>query len=114
MQQIAQPSPNFLMNANNVQFCQQTPNSLYGQEYQQVPCQLNNLNMNYQQQVPNFQLPYGHHDEVQTIRLLHSKEESKDKEVVAVIVTLHSGGSYDELFSTVEQKSLEGTRVLVY
>lgn len=115
MQQIAQPSPSFLMNSNNFQFCQQTTNNFTFEQIQQVPYQTSDLNnVNYQQQVPNFQLPYGHHDGVQTIRLLYSKEESKDKEVVAVIVTLHSGGSYDELFSTVEQKSLEGTRVLVY
>lgn len=33
---------------------------------------------------------------------------------MAVIVSFVGGGSYDELFTTVEQKSLEGTRVLVY
>jgi hypothetical protein len=74
MQQIAQPSSSFSMNSNNVQFCQQTTDNIAYEQIQQVPYQMNNLNMNYQQQAPNFQLPYGHHNEVQTIRLLHSKE----------------------------------------
>lgn len=33
--------------------------------------------------------------------LLNDKPEDKDKKVVAVIVTLNNGGSYDELFRNV-------------
>lgn len=33
---------------------------------------------------------------------------------MAVIVTFCTSGSYDNLFTTVEQKSLEGTKVEVY
>ncbi len=55
-----------------------------------------------------------HHQEASLLTLLNKKEEDKEKEVVAVIVTLNGGGSYDHLFATVEQKSQEGTKVLVY
>ena len=34
--------------------------------------------------------------------------------MVAVIVSFVAGSTYDELFTTVEQKSQEGTKVLVY
>jgi hypothetical protein len=46
--------------------------------------------------------------------LLNDKAEDKEKKVVAVIVTFSSIGSYDSLFTSVEQKSLEGTKVEVY
>ena len=46
--------------------------------------------------------------------LLNNTEENRKKKVVAVIVSLSSNGSYDNLFTTVEQKSEEGTRVLTY
>lgn len=46
--------------------------------------------------------------------MLNEKEEDKGKKVVAVIVTFCTGGSYDSLFTTVEQKSMEGTKVEVY
>lgn len=49
-----------------------------------------------------------------SISLLNEKEEDKGKKVVAVIVTFCTGGSYDSLFTTVEQKSMEGTKVEVY
>lgn len=49
-----------------------------------------------------------------SITLLNEKKEDKGKKVVAVIVTFCTGGSYDSLFSTVEQKSMEGTKVEVY
>ena len=42
------------------------------------------------------------------------KEKDPEKKVVAVIISFCNGASYDELFTTVEQKSLEGTQVLVY
>lgn len=48
------------------------------------------------------------------LTLLNNKEEDKNKEVVAIIITLHTSASYDHLFTSVQQKSLEGTRVLVY
>jgi len=49
-----------------------------------------------------------------SLKLLKHKSESTQKsedKLVAVIVSLENGGSYDDLFTTVEQKSLEGTRV---
>lgn len=46
------------------------------------------------------------------IRMI-SPKDSNDK-VVAVIVTFCSSCSYDNLFTTVQQKSLDGTRVVVY
>jgi hypothetical protein len=46
--------------------------------------------------------------------LLNNKPEDKDKKVVAIIVTFSSGSTYDHIFASVEQKSLEGTKVLVY
>ena len=48
------------------------------------------------------------------LTLLNSKEEDKEKKVVAVIISFAAGSTYDELFTTVEQKSMEGTKVLVY
>lgn len=38
----------------------------------------------------------------------------KNKKVVAVIATFVSGQTYDNLFTSVEQKAEEGTQVLVY
>ena len=46
------------------------------------------------------------------IKLL--KEKQKDKKVAAIIVSFSNGDSYDDLFRTVEQKTMEGTQVLVY
>jgi len=46
------------------------------------------------------------------IRLLQPK--SADKKIVAVIITFKNGESYDQLFTSIEQKTLEGTQVLVY
>jgi hypothetical protein len=57
---------------------------------------------------------YQQHAEGGQLRLLNDKPEDKDKKVVAVIVTLCTGGSYDHLFTSVEQKSMEGTKVEVY
>ena len=37
-----------------------------------------------------------------------------EKKIVAVILSLHYSESYDELFEDVEQKTDEGTRVLVF
>ena len=49
-----------------------------------------------------------------SIKLLSNKEEDKDKKVVAVIVTISNGASYDNLFTSVQQQSQEGTKVQVY
>jgi hypothetical protein len=49
---------------------------------------------------------------VPSIRLL--KEKEANKKVVAIIVTFCSCMSYDQLFTQVQQKTLEGTQVLVY
>lgn len=46
------------------------------------------------------------------LSLLKPKDSSK--QVAAVIVSFHARNSYDHLFRSVEQKSLEGTQVLVY
>lgn len=48
------------------------------------------------------------------LKLLYQTKENEEKKVVAVIVTLASGGTSDDLFTRVEQVSEEGTRVLVY
>lgn len=59
-----------------------------------------------QQLSPNLNMfmnnPFGgyNHDQVE-INLLNHKQEDKDKKVVAVIVSFVSGGSYDNLFTTV-------------
>lgn len=47
-----------------------------------------------------------------SIRLL--KEKEPNKKVVAVIVSFCSHMSYDQLFTEVQQKTMEGTQVLVY
>ena len=59
-----------------------------------------------QQRVPN------RHS--QGLRILNDKPDSKEKKTVAVIVTFCNGSSYDRLFSTIEQKAMEGTKVEVY
>ena len=56
----------------------------------------------------------GNKFEGEAIKLLNDKAEDKDKTIAAVIVTFCSGGSYDGLFTSVEQKSIEGTKVQVY
>ena len=48
------------------------------------------------------------------LQLLHADKQTEEEKLAAVIVSLSSGGSYDKLFTTVEQKSLKGTRVEVY
>ena len=45
------------------------------------------------------------------IRILNDCEEDKSKKTVAVIVTFCSGGSYDSLFTSIQQKALDGTKV---
>lgn len=69
-----------------------------------------------QQQISNSYNPFmdnnfnayggmGHHTNEVQINLLNHKEEDKNKKVVAVVVSFVTGGSYDNLFTTVEQKS---------
>ena len=48
------------------------------------------------------------------LRILNDKPENKDKKTVAVIISFCNSSSYDNLFTTVEQKSIEGTKVEVY
>jgi hypothetical protein len=45
-------------------------------------------------------------------RLLNVKDPTK--QIAAIIVTFCNGQSYDQLFTSVEQKTMEGTQVLVY
>lgn len=37
------------------------------------------------------------------LTLLNNKEEDKEKKVVAIIITMRNGGTYDNLFTTVQQ-----------
>ena len=48
------------------------------------------------------------------MRIINDKPDNKEKKNVAVIITFCSGGSYDHLFTTIEQKVMEGTKVEVY
>ena len=49
-----------------------------------------------------------------TLTLLNKNKDNEDKKVVAVIVSFVCNSTYDNLFASVEQKSDEGTKVLVY
>jgi hypothetical protein len=42
------------------------------------------------------------------------KVREAGKQIAAIIVSFSSGSSYDDLFSSVEQKTMEGSQVLVY
>jgi hypothetical protein len=42
------------------------------------------------------------------------EKRDEEKKLAAVIVTLCNGSSFDNLFSKVQQKTLEGTQVMVY
>ena len=53
-------------------------------------------------------------EKITGLRIINDKPDSKEKKTVAVIVTFCSGNSYDRLFSTIEQKAMEGTKVEVY
>lgn len=94
------------------------PQTNYIPQQQQVPQQVFNFNQQYQQQ-PSFIYPqppqYSFESPAQippSIRLL--KEKEPNKKVVAVIVSFCSHMSYDHLFTQVQQKTMEGTQVLVY
>lgn len=54
------------------------------------------------------------HQFIDGLKLLYETKENEGKKVVAVIVSLASGGTSDDLFTRVEQVSDVGTRVLVY
>jgi hypothetical protein len=59
--------------------------------------------------------PIPHQSQLNTeLRLLNDKPENKEKKTVAVIITFTNGSSYDQLFTTFEQKAMEGTKVEVY
>jgi hypothetical protein len=45
---------------------------------------------------------------------LSNDKEDKKKKVVALIVSFKRGSSYDNLFTSVKQQSMAGTKVLVY
>lgn len=61
-------------------------------------------------------LGFGCQDSNEEICLLEEKEdqEGTPRKVVAVIVTICSENSYDPLFTTIRQKSVDGTKVEVY
>jgi hypothetical protein len=40
--------------------------------------------------------------------------EYMKKKTAAIIISIHNGSTYDGLFTTVQQKSQEGTKTLVY
>ncbi len=71
-------------------------------------------NVNLQADYCSNNAPFYSSGNASSLRLLNDKAEDKEKKVVAVIVTLCSNGSYDSLFTSVEQKSMEGTKVEVY
>lgn len=72
----------------------------------------NNSNKNYN--VMQMQAPYQQQQANNGLRIINDKLEDKEKKVVAVIITFCNGSSYDHLFTTVEQKAIEGTKVEVY
>jgi hypothetical protein len=79
----------------------------FNQQYQQQP------NLGFLPQVQNnYGNPFGPGNMASSIRLL--KEKEPNKKVVAVIVSFCSHMSYDQLFTQVQQKTMEGTQVLVY
>ena len=49
-----------------------------------------------------------------TLRVINDNPEDENKKTVAVIVTFCSGGSYDQLFTSIKQKAIDGTKVQVY
>ena len=48
------------------------------------------------------------------LRILNDRPEDRGKTVVSVIVTIKNGVSYDQLFTKVEQKIMDGNKVEVY
>jgi hypothetical protein len=99
-QQLYQQAPNqqLYQQAPNQQLYQQAPNQ---QLYQQV--QMPNQ-MAYQAELfpsMNLQQPF---EEMGKITLLKAREQGK--KIAAIIVTFTNGSSYDDLFRTVEQKTI--------
>lgn len=57
----------------------------------------------------------GQGDMGSTIALIgQNDKEFMNKKTAAIIISIHSGQTYDGLFTTVQQKSQEGTKTLVY
>lgn len=88
-------------------------------QQQQVYQQVYQTNEEAQEQILDCQIPMDYYyqppmQEGPHIQLLNKNEEDKDKKVVAVIVSFVAMSTYDNLFTSVQQKSLEGTKVLVY
>eukprot|EP01124_Arcella_intermedia_P022164 TRINITY_DN324_c0_g2_i1.p1 TRINITY_DN324_c0_g2~~TRINITY_DN324_c0_g2_i1.p1 ORF type:complete len:380 (-),score=26.22 TRINITY_DN324_c0_g2_i1:48-1187(-) len=74
----------------------------------------------------NYDIPYGDTQVAQVsqavpnvaqakggLSVIHNKDDNPEDPVCAVIVTIRSGSSYDDLFNMVPQKSSEG-RIVVY
>ncbi len=92
------PNQQLYQQAPNQQLYQQAPNQ---QLYQQV--QMPNQ-MAYQAELfpsMNLQQPF---EEMGKITLLKAREQGK--KIAAIIVTFTNGSSYDDLFRTVEQKTI--------
>lgn len=62
----------------------------------------------------NLQKPIPKKQPKCSLRIINDKAEDREKQLVAIIVTFSHNASYDPLFSTVQQKAMEGTRVDVY
>lgn len=50
----------------------------------------------------------------EAVTLLHENPEEQNLEIASIVVTTFNGGSYDELFRVVKQRSTQGSRTLVY
>jgi hypothetical protein len=118
---LIQQQPQMQQQLNYQQMPQQQP-----QQYFQIPQQQNygyaqqniempmqqNLNFSNAQQIYTSSPFVSQHTQNQEIRLLSKRD--KEKKLAAIIVSFCSVSSYDSLFTTVEQKTMEGTQVLVY
>lgn len=81
---------------------------------QQMPMQQMVMPNYYQQ--PAVYGGYGDQGDMgSTIALIgQNDKEFMNKKTAAIIISIHSGQTYDGLFTTVQQKSQEGTKTLVY
>ena len=75
---------------------------------------MNSMNMNSMNMNSMYMNSFSPFSTSSSIQLLNNKEEDKDKKVVAVIITIANGVTYDNLFTSVQQQSQEGTKVQVY
>ena len=71
----------------------------------------NNFNQYQSYQNTNF---YQNNGDGGKLRILNDNPDDKEKKTVAVIITFCNGGSYDQLFTTIKQKAIDGTKVEVY